>query len=438
MKATATEPRSLASPLLLLLTSPGFIVAVAFALRLENIVAHHLYVIPANQDHALFGFEMGRLARSIAQGKGFSAVFDASSGPTAWWTPVFPLLLGGIFKVFGIYSATSAFVILSLNSLFSALTSGTMFLIARETLGRTTAIFSAWSWALLPYAIYWPTHHIWDTSLSAFVLTLAILCTLRMADARRLVRWAGFGLLWGLIALTNAVMLSFLPVALLWIWRKHPRNYPAYSRELPVFIVTMALVIAPWILRNERVLGKFIFPRSNLGFELYMGNHGEGYNRGNFWGPFVNLVERKQYDELGEIAYMADKKKRAVAFITEHPGVFALSSVKRAIFFWITPPDEYFLLRGRNMLRQSVFLLITFLGFAGMYLGQRNGVRGVLLFAGVLCLYPLIYYFTHVDSRYYHPLAPVMFMLSAYAISEIYRRMFRRVPARHRETAISQ
>ncbi|MCU1297474.1 MAG: hypothetical protein JWO91_1752, partial [Acidobacteriaceae bacterium] len=136
MKTTATEPRASASPMLLLLTSPWFIVAVAFALRLENIVAHHLYVIPADQDHALFGFEMGRLARSIAQGKGFSAVFDASSGPTAWWTPVFPLLLGGIFKVFGVYSSKAALVIFALNSLFSALTCGSMFLIARETLGR--------------------------------------------------------------------------------------------------------------------------------------------------------------------------------------------------------------------------------------------------------------------------------------------------------------
>jgi 4-amino-4-deoxy-L-arabinose transferase-like glycosyltransferase len=438
MKTTATEPRASASPMLLLLTSPWFIVAVAFALRLENIVAHHLYVIPADQDHALFGFEMGRLARSIAQGKGFSAVFDASSGPTAWWTPVFPLLLGGIFKVFGVYSSKAALVIFALNSLFSALTCGSMFLIARETLGRMTAILSAWAWALLPYAIYWPTHHIWDTSLSAFLLTLAILCTMRMADSRRWVHWAGFGLLWGLIALTNAVMLSFLPVALLWIRRARPRYYLAHSRELAVFAIAVALVIGPWILRNERVMGKFIFPRSNLGFELYMGNHGEGYNRGNFWGPFVNPVERKRYDELGELAYMADKQKRAVSFIMEHPGVFALSSVKRAIFFWITPPDEYFLLRGRNMFRQSIFLVITLLGLDGLYLARKNRLRGAVLFGGVLFFYPLIYYVTHVDSRYYHPLAPIMFMLSAFTISDTYRKMFLGVPTRSKETAVSE
>ncbi len=201
MKAAVTEASRSTSRILILLTSPWFIVAVAFALRLENILGHHLYIIPADNDHALFGFEMGRLARSIAQGKGFSAVFDSASGRTAWWTPVFPLLLGGIFKIFGIYSSKSAPVILSLDSLFSALTCVAIFLIANDTLGRTTAVVSAWVWALLPYSIYWLTHHIWETSLSAFLLTLAILCTLRMAESNSLLRWTGFGLLWGVIAL---------------------------------------------------------------------------------------------------------------------------------------------------------------------------------------------------------------------------------------------
>jgi hypothetical protein len=240
-----------------------------------------------------------------------------------------------------------------------------------------------------------------------------------MAETNSLIRWAGFGVLWGFIALTNAVILSFLPVALLWIWRAHPRSFLAYFGELAVFVVVVVLVIVPWVLRNEKVMGKFIFPRSNFGFELYMGNHGEGYNRGNFWGPFVNLAEREHYDELGEIAYMKDKQRRATSFIRQHPSVFVLSTLKRAIFFWITPPDEYFLWRGRNFLRQSVFLIITLAGFAGLYLADQNRLRGTLLFGGILLFYPLIYYILHVDSRYAHPIAPVMLMLCVYGVSEI-------------------
>jgi 4-amino-4-deoxy-L-arabinose transferase-like glycosyltransferase len=418
-----TEPPRAARDLSVLLTSSWFIFAVAFSLRLGNILKHHLYIIPERNDHILFGFELGRLARSIALGRGFSQVFDAGSGPTAWWTPVFPLMLGGVFKIFGVYSSKAAIVILSLNSLFSALTCRMMFLIAIETLGRRTAILSAWTWAVLPYAIYWPTHHIWETSLSALMVTLAILCTLRMDGARRMVHWAAFGLLWGVIALANAVLLSFLPVALLWIWRTRLRGYGAYSRQLAVFTVAVVLVITPWVLRNKRVMGKFIFPRSNFGFELYMGNHGEGYNRGNFWGPIVNPVESEKYDKLGEIAYMADKQKLAVSFITQHPGVFVFCSLERTIFFWITSPDEYWVMRGRTSSRLSLFLAITLTAIAGLYLANRNRLRGVLLLGGVLFFYPIVYYIAHVESRYYHPIAPVILMLAAYAVSELYQRL---------------
>jgi hypothetical protein len=216
-------------------------------------------------------------------------------------------------------------------------------------------------------------------------------------------------------------MLSFLPVVLLWIWRARPRSYLVYSRELGSFAVAVALVIFPWILRNERVMGKFIFPRSDFGFELYVGNHGEGYSRGNFRGPFWNFVEREKYDQLGEIGYMAEKQKLGIAFIKQYPHAFVVSTLKRIIFFWITAPDEYWLLRGRNLFRQSVFLILSLTGFAGLYLANRNYTRGVLLFCGVLFFYPLVYYVTHVEARYSHPLAPVMIILIVYAIREFYR-----------------
>lgn len=88
------------------------------------------------RDHWRFGGEAGRIARSIALGEGFSNPLFGQTGPTAWLSPVFPYLLAGIFKVFGIYSKTSALVTLSLDSLFSALTCIPVFLIARMHFGE--------------------------------------------------------------------------------------------------------------------------------------------------------------------------------------------------------------------------------------------------------------------------------------------------------------
>src|SRR6266481_3705725 len=109
-----------------------FIVLIAFLLRLAVITIGHTYRITPRRDHFQFGWEMGRLARSIAQGQGFSSPTDLNSGPSAWTAPVYPYILAGIFRVFGIYTHASAWMILTFNSFFAALSCGTVYLIANR------------------------------------------------------------------------------------------------------------------------------------------------------------------------------------------------------------------------------------------------------------------------------------------------------------------
>src|SRR5262249_49381586 len=154
----------------------------------------------------------------------------------------------------------SGFVILAINSIFSAATCVTIYRIGEQTLGRATAIISAWTWAALPYAIYWPTHHVWETSLSAFLLTAALLLTLQLTRTPGWGVWISYGLLWGLIALTNAALLSFLGVSILWLLaREHSARMALISRSI-VAVVSSLLVVSPWIIRNYHVFGQFVFP----------------------------------------------------------------------------------------------------------------------------------------------------------------------------------
>jgi hypothetical protein len=84
----------------------------ALAVRLLVIGVFHYYRIKLEEDHFHFGAEMGRIARALATGRGYADPFFGQTGPTAWVTPLFPLILGGIFKVFGVYSTASAWAIL--------------------------------------------------------------------------------------------------------------------------------------------------------------------------------------------------------------------------------------------------------------------------------------------------------------------------------------
>ena len=116
-----------------------FIVLAAFLLRVAVITIGHTYRITPRRDHFQFGWEMGRIARSIATGQGFSSPTDLSTGPSAWAPPVYPYILAGVFKLFGVYSNLSGWVILTFNSIFSALTCLTLYRIARKDIRR-------WPW----------------------------------------------------------------------------------------------------------------------------------------------------------------------------------------------------------------------------------------------------------------------------------------------------
>jgi hypothetical protein len=105
-----------------------------------------------------FQTETGHIAYSIASGKGFSSPFQRDTGPTAWLTPLYPYLLAGIFRLFGIYTLHSFFAALILNILFSAGTCVPIFYAGMRTAGLGVASAAAWLWALFPNAFIIPSN----------------------------------------------------------------------------------------------------------------------------------------------------------------------------------------------------------------------------------------------------------------------------------------
>src|SRR6267378_7035265 len=85
-------------------TSMFWVVVIAFALRLGAIVVMHTYKFRTQEAHFGFGWEMGRIAGAIASGRGFSDPFEGQTGPTAWEPPLYPYLMAGVFRLFGVYS----------------------------------------------------------------------------------------------------------------------------------------------------------------------------------------------------------------------------------------------------------------------------------------------------------------------------------------------
>ena len=147
--------------------------------------------------------ETGNIARSLVLGNGFSDAFRQGTGATAWLTPVYPLLLAAIFRIFGIYTVASFIAAVALNIAFSAAACVPIFYAGRKIAGAGVGATGAWFWALFPNAIMIPYEWIWDTCLTTLVATFILWFTLKLAESRRAVDWCLYGVLWGFALLTN-------------------------------------------------------------------------------------------------------------------------------------------------------------------------------------------------------------------------------------------
>lgn len=408
----------------LLLTGAALLVRLTVML----FVAHD--VVRSGHDSWDFGHEQGRIARSIAQGKGFSNPLDADTGPTAWQPPVYPYLLAGMFRVFGIYSRTSALVAVSLNCLFAALTCIPLYYFARRSFGQETAALAGSFWIIFPYSVYWSIERVWDTWLATLLLGILFLIVLHLESSDRLLSWAGFGLLTGFAALTNPVVLSVMPGLGLWMIHGLRKNGRRWLLPACVGVLCASAAVAPWILRNYVVFHRLIPIRDSMGFEFAVGNDGD-YSRefdlrdgpwlvrGQAYNP-----EWARYQAVGEIAYFDEKAAEAWAHISSHRAEYVLCTLRRIVNiwtdFWSLSPD-YLRREPLSPIQWPLCTLLSCFTFYGLRRAFQANAWSAMPYAIVLLCFPFVYYLTHTGDWYRRPIDPFFDVLAAYACVALFR-----------------
>jgi hypothetical protein len=412
--------------------APWVIFWVAFGLRVVCILVGHTYRVNPGAGHFYFGFEAGRIARSLVQGHGYGNPFNGISGPTAWLPPLFPLLMAAGFKMFGVYTNGAALFVLVCNSLFSAAVVPAVYEIAARCFdahgfarrgakhAEPVALWSAWLWAVYPAALQYAVHWLWETALSTMLFAWAVVLALRLRERRgSLGLWGWFGLLWGLVGLSNASLLLCLPAMVIWIVWPELRALRITARTVGGVVLTTAvfvLVMTPWVVRNELVLHAFVPTRSNLGAELY--NSTLERNDGLPWSTVIPLwtgdPEYKQYVAMGEVAYAKMRGEQGKARIVAKPLQIARWTVDRFFFFWDGtphPPDRH---PAQEFLRELSYSFLSLCGLLGLGLMVRQRVQGAGLFLVAFVLVPLPYYLVIVQPRFRHPLEPLIAVLGVF------------------------
>jgi len=408
---------------------------VGFIVRVLYITLAHTYRIRLGQDHLQFGWEMGRIARALVTGYGFADPFTGHSGPTAWVPPLYPLLLAGVFKVFGVYTAQSAWVILTINSIFSAATSSVIYEIAARCFSglgssraRKIALWSGWLWALHPAAMQYAVRWVWDMAVTTFLFSKVIVLALRVrgvgedapaAETQTTARWAMFGVLSGMIGLLNSTLLLFVPVCGIWMLLGAAKDRAALSRTLLKAVMAGLLFfscLAPWMWRNWTAFHAFVPIRGNFGAELHA-SVAEGYN-GFTLGSRIPVCEActeyKEYKQMGELAYVRREGQLAQQYIRLHKLEFVQLAVKRFYFYWISVPHPIEFGVWNEAFRVLNYSFLSLAALLGLALALKERIPGAVLFAWAFALLPLVYYFVTVQARFRHPLEPIMTILAVF------------------------
>jgi 4-amino-4-deoxy-L-arabinose transferase-like glycosyltransferase len=407
----------------ILLTS---MVCCAFVIRISVVASNFLNIAAPSLDHGQFGAEMGWVARSLALGHGFSSPFFPSTGPTALVPPLFPYLLAGVFLTFGLYTAKSAFVILSLGSLLSALTCIPVYLSLKYAAGERPAQFAGWLWVIYPFAIYFSGAQVWDYALTSFLFASCFCFAQRLHVQERCWAWFAFGILYGVTALSNPSILSVFPFLLfsaLWRVRRTGGRWLIYGL-LPTF--ALIAVVAPWVLRNQRVMHAASPIRDGFWLEFWAGNNGDTSESNPARAhPASNPVEMQRFEAEGETAYLAHKHSMAMSYVRRNALLFADVSLRRAVRFWTgfwSFRPSY--LQSEPLDLPNVFFCtcITVLMLRGIWSWWREDQGYAIPYVILLIVFPLPYYLTHSSMDYRQPIEPQIVILASIGILGIRAR----------------
>jgi 4-amino-4-deoxy-L-arabinose transferase-like glycosyltransferase len=211
------------------------------------------------------------IAANLERGEGFTLGHGATQ-PASSYSPGLPLLTAGIYELSGGVHERLARVVLALIGSLSVLFA---YLIGRRLSGPAAGLVGAGAVAIYPALLEYQGM-LMSEPLAAALLSGAVLTMLWAdgpADPAR-ARWLVPGLLLGALALTRPEYLAIsLPIAVVVLARHGWNGWREGLLQALVLLVGLAVVVAPWTIRNEIALERFVPISTGGGQVLFSGTY---------------------------------------------------------------------------------------------------------------------------------------------------------------------
>lgn len=350
----------------------------------------------------------GQLAANIAQGNGF--VYEKDGPPVLERTPLYALILAGLFKLVGGYSLQTVQV---LQAILHGISSFIIYVIGVRLCERRAAIFAQLLFTFHPIVV-WYTARIWVETTQTLILLLVALAMVRLFDMPSVRRALFLGVCMGLGSLTKSTLMLFPFVTLTLLFYRFKDEGLKFG---VIILVAAFLVVLPWSLRNYQVTAKFLSVNTSLGFNLIQGDI-----IGEQWPSFsmttvegwsvgkqrVDSVLNSSGDSWESVKGDRTLTAYAVRNYTRHPFAFVWRCVANLFTFWyLSESAVKSLVFG---LLQISLVLLAALSFIKM---NSPGKKSFLPFI-VLCGYLFLVNGLVVGwGRYSMPMIPFLLLIAS-------------------------
>jgi 4-amino-4-deoxy-L-arabinose transferase-like glycosyltransferase len=355
----------------------------------------------------------GQLAMNWVDGKGYT--FGGELEETTFRGPGYPLVIAGVYFIFGNIFPYMIFVQCLLGSLVCVVT----YQIGRRVFNTYVGYIASILTALHPLLIWYSTRLRYEY-LTTLLLVFGTFFWLRFIETKSLKDIILTGIFFGCFALTNQVII-FSPFLLIpgLLLRKPPRA--KYLMRSTLLLLTMVAVISPWTFRNYMLSGRIIPVHSGGIYDFVKGFFEYEFHDE---APLqLSKIEHIAITHVSELLGIDPSQFNNTAEgVDQALYPYAISIIKNKPLelakkiLWMFPKFWYFsetTLRGWFLLIVEVpLLLLALIGTVHMLQTKRDGIPIMLIVLYFNSIYPVF----HVEARYSTQVLPFVTILAAVGI----------------------
>jgi len=373
----------------------------------------------------------------LADGNGYIDYWDK---PSAHWPPGYPMTLAPLYFLFDDNPVAARM----LNVVLGSATVVLLYLLGSRLFDRRVGLTAALLLALFPNQVFFASLTMTEILFTTLLVLILLLTVYLMLGQRAPPLWqVGLtGALIGYAALVRGeglLLIAFILSALLLRWRSW-RRVLTYAA---VLLVGMAVIIAPWTVRNVVRMKSLILISTSGAETLWIGHHAgadgriTGFDVGFRYEPLPN-PEREV--KINDVAL-----DEALSFIRHHPGE-DLKLIPSKLYFlykddgssmhWVQleeftiPPQAGAFFGGLASVYYWVALLVAAVG-ARTWFSLRE--PGKALLVGAAIYWTLIFGVVFFgDNRFHFPIIPILSLWAAASLvmmGDLLRKRWRPAPA---------